>query len=102
MITNDQKILNLLGMAQRAGKLVTGEDLSLKEIRNEQAKLVIVATDASENTIKRISDKCQYYEIPVAVRFTKAEISHAIGKERTISTIMDNGFAKKFRELLSI
>lgn len=53
-MNNDQKVLNLLGMAQRAGKLVSGEDLSLKEIRNGTAKLVIVAVDASENTRKNI------------------------------------------------
>ena len=101
-MNNDQKVLNLLGMAQRAGKLVSGEDLSLKEIRNGTAKLVIVAVDASENTRKKISDKGQHYEVLVAVNFTKMELSHAIGKERTICTIIDKGFAKKFRELLSI
>lgn len=52
-MNNDQKVLNLLGMAKRAGKLVSGEDLSLKEIRNGTAKLVIVAVDASENTRKK-------------------------------------------------
>ena len=30
---NKTKILNLLGLAMRAGKLVTGEELTLKDIR---------------------------------------------------------------------
>lgn len=99
-MNQDQKALNLLGIAMKAGKLVTGEDLTLKEIRKEQAKVVIVATDASEQTKKKISDKCRYYTIPLVVHFTKAELSHAIGKERTICTTLDNGFGKKIRELL--
>ncbi|AEB29780.1 hypothetical protein CAR_c10870 [Carnobacterium sp. 17-4] len=98
----EQKVLNLLGMATRAGKLTTGEDLSLKEIRNQSAKIVIVATDASENTKKKVSDKCSYYEIPFIIHFTRSELSQAIGRERTICTITDKGFGKKFRELLSI
>lgn len=99
-MNEDQKALNLLGIAMKAGKLVTGEDLTLKEIRKEQAKVVIIATDASEQTKKKISDKCRYYHIPIVVHFTKSELSHAIGKERTICTTLDNGFGKKFRELL--
>lgn len=31
---NKQKLLNLLGLARRAGKLVTGEDMVLGAIRN--------------------------------------------------------------------
>ena len=75
---------------------------SLKEIRNQTSKVVIVATDASENTKKKISDKCIYYQIPFIIHFTRSELSQAIGKERTICTVTNNGFGKKFRELLSI
>lgn len=99
-MNQDQKVLNLLGMAMKAGKLVTGEDLTLKEIRKEQAKVVLVAVDASEKTKKKISDKCRHYQTPFVVHFTKAELSQAIGKDRTICATTDNGFGKKFRELL--
>lgn len=99
---NEQKVLNLLGLATRAGKLISGEDLTLKEIRLEQAKIVFIANDASENTRKKISDKCQYYKIPYTIQYSRAEISQAIGKERTIVCLTDAGFAKKIRELLSI
>lgn len=99
---NEQKVLNLLGLATRAGKLITGEDLTLKQIRLQKAKVIFIANDASENTQKKISDKCQYYRIPYTVQFSRAELSQAIGKERTIVCLSDSGFAKKIRELLSI
>lgn len=99
---NEQKALNLLGLATRAGKLVSGEELTIKQVRSENARVVIIASDASENTRKKVSDKCQHYEIPYTVQFTKIELSQAIGKERTIICLTDAGFAKKIRELLSI
>ena len=51
---NRQKAMNLIGLAMRAGKLITGEELTIAEIRKQKAKLVFVATDASENTRKKI------------------------------------------------
>ncbi|GJM71412.1 hypothetical protein HMSSN036_36280 [Paenibacillus macerans] len=44
------KALSGLGLAMRAGKLVTGDEVVLKAIRSAEAKLVIVAGDASANT----------------------------------------------------
>ncbi|BAL61920.1 ribosomal protein L7A family [Melissococcus plutonius DAT561] len=49
---NDQKILNLLGLATKAGKIVTGEELTIKDIRNQKTALVFIAKDASKNTKK--------------------------------------------------
>lgn len=100
-MTNQQKALNLLGIAMRAGKLVTGESLSLKEIQQEQARLVIVAADASDATKEKLTNKCAYYEIPLLIQFTTQELSCAIGRERVICTIMDRGFTKKLKELLT-
>ncbi len=43
----------LLGLANRARKVVSGEDLVIKEIRNARAKLVLLTEDASANTAKK-------------------------------------------------
>lgn len=43
----------LLGLANRARKVVSGEDLVIKEIRNARAKLVLLTEDASSNTAKK-------------------------------------------------
>lgn len=97
---NKQKALNLLGLSMRAGKLISGEGLTLNEVRSGKAKLVLVATDASENTIKKIQDKCSYYNVQCICEFTQAEISQAIGKHRMICGICDRGFARSFYELI--
>ncbi|MDN6626085.1 MAG: YlxQ-related RNA-binding protein [Pisciglobus halotolerans] len=100
-MNSNTKILNLLGLAFKAGKCATGEELTLKKVRSQEASIVFIAADASENTKKKISDKCHYYDIPYSERFTQAELSQAIGRKRTVVSIIDNGFAKKIRELLS-
>lgn len=46
------KSLSQLGMAMRAGKLITGDEIVLKAVRNKQVHLVILAGDASDNTKK--------------------------------------------------
>jgi len=47
-----EKIVNFLGLAMRAGKVKTGESVILNDLKKNRLKLVIIATDASENTIK--------------------------------------------------
>ncbi|AIM25155.1 YlxQ-related RNA-binding protein [Melissococcus plutonius] len=97
---NDQKILNLLGLATKAGKIVTGEELTIKDIRNQKTALVFIAKDASKNTKKKLADKCIYYHIPINEQFTQLEISQAIGKVRMIVGMNDQGFTKKIKELM--
>ena len=44
---------NLLGLAQRAGKLISGEELVIKVTRKKKAKLVFLANDAASNLTKK-------------------------------------------------
>lgn len=97
---NKTKALNLLGLAQRARKLESGSPTVLTSIRSKNAKLVVIAEDASQNTKKQFLDKSDYYNIPSYIVFSKAEISKAIGKERTVCAFTDNGFAQSFKKLL--
>ena len=39
------KVYNLLGLMQRAGKLITGEDLIIKNLKNKKIKLLVIAED---------------------------------------------------------
>ena len=57
-----QKWISLVGLANRAGKIISGEELSVKEIRNGKAKLILLSADASANTAKKITDKCRSYQ----------------------------------------
>lgn len=102
MNNNKTKILQLLGIAMRARKVVTGEELAIREVQNGKASLVIVSEDASENTAKKITDKCTFFNVEKQVFGSRAELGYAIGKEsRVILAITDAGFAGKLSQLLN-
>jgi ribosomal protein L7Ae-like RNA K-turn-binding protein len=98
---NATQWMSLLGLANRARKIISGEELTVKEIRNGKAKLVLLSLDASDNTEKKITDKCKTYQVPVKRVENRYILGQAIGKEaRVVVGVLDEGFAKKLRTLL--
>lgn len=97
----DKSWMNLLGLMQRARKIVTGEELVVKAIQKKHVVFVIIAADASDNTKKKVTDKCRYYQIPYTFFENRYAIGQAIGKaERVTVGLIDEGFANKFRSLI--
>ena len=95
-----QQVLNLLGLAQRAGRLISGEELVVDAIRKGQAKLVFLAQDAGPNLTKKITDKSKTYQVEVVTAFSTLELSIAVGKSRKVLTVTDAGFTKKMRSIM--
>lgn len=90
--------LNTLGLANRARKVVTGETL-INKIRSNEIYFVIIANDASDNTKKKLTDKCTSYDIEYVVAGNISELSKAIGKNNRVALgITDKGFAKNLKE----
>lgn len=97
----DQKILGLLGLAMRAGKVVSGEEGVLAGIKSQNLRLVLIAQDASEATKKKFTDKSRYRDIPHRILSEKEVLGHAIGKRtRAVIGISDPNFAKKMLEMI--
>ena len=95
------KVLSLLGLAARARRVVSGEFSVEKAVKMKKAYLVIVAKDASDNTAKKFSDKCKFYEIPIRFYANKEDLGAALGKEaRACVAVQDEGFAKTMIERL--
>ena len=81
------------GLAQKAGKIVSGEFATEKAVKTGKAALVIVAGDASENTKKMFTNMCAFYEVPVYFYSDKETLGHAIGKQfRASLAVADEGF----------
>ena len=96
-----QQWMSLLGLANRARKLISGEELVVKEVRSGKAKLVILACDASSNTEKKITDKCLYYQVPLKKVENRFLLGQAIGKDARVTVaVLDEGFARKLQTLL--
>ncbi|MCM1468339.1 MAG: ribosomal L7Ae/L30e/S12e/Gadd45 family protein [Alistipes sp.] len=98
---DQNKVLSLLGLAQKAGKIASGEFSTEKSVKSGKAFLVIVAEDASDNTKKMFSNMCGYYKVPVYFVADKETLGHHIGKEfRASLAVNDEGFAKSLMSKL--
>ncbi|BAQ24947.1 ribosomal protein [Streptococcus troglodytae] len=99
-MNNFKKLSNLLGLAQRAGRVISGEELVVKAIQTGQAQLIFLAKDAGSNLTKKVTDKSNYYNIEVSTVFSALELSTAIGRNRKVLAIADTGFSKKMRTFM--
>lgn len=97
----NHKELSLLGLCYKAGKLVSGEQACEISIRNKEAKLIIVAEDASDNTKKKFQNSAKFYEIPIFIVFSKEQLGKILGKEeRAVIVVNESGFSKKIQSIL--
>ena len=91
----NDRILSLLGLAVRSRNLVSGEFSTEKAVKAGRAELVIVSSDASENTKKMFTDKCAFYGIPIYVYSDRHSLGRAIGKEMRVSAaVTEKGLAE--------
>ncbi len=92
---NKNKALSMLGMAARAGKVVSGEFSTEKAVKQGSAYLVLLAEDASDNTKKKFSDMCTYRQVPFLLLADRETLGKAIGKEyRACAAVEDENLAK--------
>lgn len=96
------KILGLIGLAKRAGKVLGGEFAVSAAVKDKSAKLVIIATDASDNTKKSMKNSCEYYKVKY-IEFSDADsLGRYTGSNlRALIAITDSGFAKAIEEKIN-
>lgn len=99
-MTSKQQILNLLGLATKAGKVISGEDVVNMAFKKGRVNLVFIASDAAKNTKNKFTKKCQYYNVDFISDFTSEELSNTIGKHnRKVIAIANRGFAEAFQKI---
>lgn len=90
----NDKILLMAGMARRMRKTSSGGFITEKAVRNGSAKLVILASDAAENTKKSIKSLCKSQNIPCIEYSDMFALGKAVGTEaRAVVSINDDGIA---------
>lgn len=103
-MTDNPKLLSLLGMCRRAGKLSCGHDSAIGSVRSNNARLCLLSSDSSERLRKEIKRETEFdgRSIPLAVLFsTMEEIGFATGLKSAVITVNDEGFAKAMLRLLN-
>lgn len=95
-------VMSLIGLAQKAGKLTSGELAVEKTVKSGKGKLVLIAADCSDNAKKRYRDMSQYYQVPLYEILTKQQLGSCIGKEyRAALAITDEGLSKAIVKALT-
>ena len=100
-MTNPEKLRGMLGLAQRAGRLQTGADMTIAAIRSGKAKAALVDGDACKNTVKKINDACIYYRVRL-LKLPGGLLEAACGRDgRMMGAVTDTGFAEKIITLMT-
>ena len=95
------RALSMIGLATKAGRIVSGEFSVTNAVRKKQAYLVVVAKDASDNTRKSYNDMCTYHHVPVRIYGTIDELGTFTGKGlRAALAVVDEGFAESIKKLI--
>ena len=84
VVNDEKKLLSALGLCARARKITAGVPMICDALRRggkDAPRIVFEAADTSDNTHKRISDKCGYYKVRlVRLSVDGATLAAAIGK----------------------
>ena len=87
------KLLNSLGLCARAGGVIFGVPMVCEALRKGGSKtpiIVLESSDTSENTHKRITDKCNFYKTRhVRIDCTGDELASALGKSANLSRLVE-------------
>ena len=93
----------MLGLAMRAGRVIVGTEQICQALSKKgRVKLVLVSSDASDNTKKKLISKCEFYGVAsLVVRLDTEELGRLLGKTYTpaAAAVTDENFAKELTRL---
>ena len=96
------KALGILGIARKAGKVEIGEEMSSTAAHSRKARALFTASDAAENTVRRVVNSAESAGVPhIVLPCTKEELGAALGvKACAAIAITDAGLAANIAEKL--
>ncbi len=96
-------VLSLLGLALRGGRLAVGEEPAALAAKAGQARLLLAASDAAGNTLRRMEHLAEEgHCLCLTLPFTKAELGGALGRgSAALAALTDTGLAAAVAERLA-
>ena len=96
-------LLQMLGIAKKAGKVTTGEFLCEKAIKSGESVLVIISEDISKNSKKTVTNLCVHYGVQY-IEYANMELlgKYTGGQDRAVVSVNDEGFAAAILKKYSI
>lgn len=97
----EDKVYGFVGLATKARKSSSGEEICEKLIKKNRAYLVLIAKDTSVQTKSKFERMCSSRDIPIRFIGDKQRLGKAIGKiQRAIVVIQDENFSIKIQALI--
>ena len=91
IVTDEAKLLSSLGLGMRAGSVIAGVPLICTAMKNggqKTPRIVFEASDSSENTHKRISDRCSFYGVRhIRLESDGMALALAVGKSAPVAAV---------------
>ena len=96
----NKKILGLIGLSAKAGKVSFGSDSVENDLKRNSVKLVIVAEHSSDRTKSKFRKICDKYNIPIIETGEIESLSKAIGKKnKAIIGIKDINLSNEIKKI---
>lgn len=96
-----EKQLLLFGLMKKAGRLSVGDEPVTDALTFGDARVMALASDAAENTVRRFERLAEEVGVPVVhLHATKKELGESLGRaSAAVVAVCDIGFAARFLEL---
>ena len=88
-VQKQTRILRALGLCARARRMIFGVPMLCDAMQAGKAPLLVLeAADTSNNTHKRLGDKCAYYHVrSVRLELDAQDLAHAVGKTAALAAV---------------
>ena len=97
-MNNDRSVIFALGLAQKAGKIASGDFAVKSALKGGKVKLLIISSDASDNSKKDIYYLAGLYSVKTIEILDREQLGMAIGKaKRTAIAVLDANFANMMK-----
>jgi uncharacterized protein len=98
----ERAVLDLLGLAARAGSVVVGIDRVRKAVRDGKVRRVILASDAAEGQVGKLVPLLEARRVPYHHRFDQARLGAALGRDPVSAVGISNvSLERRVAELIA-
>ncbi|MCH4178600.1 MAG: ribosomal L7Ae/L30e/S12e/Gadd45 family protein [Megasphaera sp.] len=102
-MTEHDKVLNLLGLACRAGKVICGDYPAANYLKKKTVPMLFLASDGGRDNTEKYTRLAERKGMRIVNVYTKSELGHAVGKPQSVVILVaDGGFARAIDKVMSI
>ncbi|HHY24374.1 MAG TPA: 50S ribosomal protein L7ae [Clostridiaceae bacterium] len=97
----NNRIYPFLGLAAKAGNLISGGEACERAVKNGKTCLIIVAEDAANNMKIRFKNMCKHRGVDIRIFGKRELLGKYTGKDmRVVIGIVQEGFAKQLLKMI--